>query len=61
MKRIETLVKEAREHLANREYVASYKLKRNDVDAMDMARALDKIREGERVLRQAFGDGKAAR
>lgn len=55
MKRIETLTKEGRAYLDATQYQPDYKVMRNGVTPMDVARALDKIREGERVLRQAFG------
>jgi hypothetical protein len=50
MKRIETLVK-----LAMVELVQEYNFAPvNGVSIMELARAVDKIREGERVLREAF-------
>lgn len=54
MKRIETLVKEGEAHLDANQYVSDYKASVNGVTPIDIARAIDKIREAERVLRQAF-------
>jgi hypothetical protein len=50
-KRIETLVREAKADLDAHQY---RHLERNGCDALEIARALDKIREGEKVLRRAY-------
>lgn len=51
MKRLETLVRQGRYDLETHAYK---RLDRNGVDALDIARAIDRIREGERILRQAY-------
>ena len=56
MKRLETLQKEAREFLRQRrEGEIAYHERPNDVDPVDIARALDRITEARRVLVKAFG------
>lgn len=54
MKRIETLVKEGHADLDAQRYKPDVPI--NGVYRLDIARALDKIREGEKILRQAFPD-----
>lgn len=56
MKRIETLIREGHAYLDATRYQPDYKVMRNGVTRMDVARALDKVRQAERVLRQAFED-----
>jgi len=51
MKRIETLVKEARRELHENQYAAAPV---RNVSRMEIARALDRIREAEATLRRAF-------
>jgi hypothetical protein len=51
MKRIETLVENAKKHLDANVYKDGTK---NGVRAIDIARAVDRIRESEKVLRNAF-------
>jgi len=50
MKRLETLKKEARRTLDKENHWTPV----NGVDMMDIARAMDKLRDAERVLRKAF-------
>ncbi len=52
MKRVETLVRLAKQDLYTNQY---REFSRNGVWSMDIARALDKIRDAQRVLRTAYG------
>lgn len=54
MKRLETLVKTAKADLDAHAY---RDFDRNGVRPLDVARALDQIRDAERVLRRAYEQG----
>ena len=51
LKRIATLTKDARAHLDSTQYQSG---DRNGVTGMQIARALDQLKEAERTLRRAF-------
>lgn len=54
MKRVETLVAQAKADLSAHPY---RHFERNGVTPMELARACDKIREAEEVLRRAYAAG----